>query len=91
MVGFMGLQTAKSMGYIDVDWQKIRDDAIKPLDTVSINECIVIVAICSSRRGQSRRMRHLSPNIVVSMRTYLSSTFFFTNFGRRRLLDESIF
>ena len=32
----MGLQTAKSMGYIDVDWDKIRDDAIKPLDTVRI-------------------------------------------------------
>lgn len=32
-VGFMGLQTAKSMGYVDVNWQKIRDDAIKPLDT----------------------------------------------------------
>jgi len=31
-VGFIGLQTAKSMGYIDVDWNKIRDDAIKPLD-----------------------------------------------------------
>ena len=23
------------MGYIDVDWNKIRGDAIKPLDTVS--------------------------------------------------------
>lgn len=34
-LGFMGLQTAKSMGYIDVDWTKIKDDAIKPLDTVS--------------------------------------------------------
>ena len=31
----MGLQTAKSMGYIDVDWKKIRDDAIQPFDTVS--------------------------------------------------------
>jgi len=33
-VGFIGLQSAKSMGYIDVDWNKIRDDAIKPLDKV---------------------------------------------------------
>mmetsp|Transcript_13564 Transcript_13564/g.28439 ORF Transcript_13564/g.28439 Transcript_13564/m.28439 type:complete len:127 (+) Transcript_13564:184-564(+) len=32
-VGFVGLQTAKNMGYIDVDWNKIRDDAIRPLDT----------------------------------------------------------
>jgi len=30
--GFIGLQTAKSHGYIDVDWDKIRGDAIKPLD-----------------------------------------------------------
>mmetsp|Transcript_6132 Transcript_6132/g.14883 ORF Transcript_6132/g.14883 Transcript_6132/m.14883 type:complete len:126 (-) Transcript_6132:1558-1935(-) len=31
-VGFMGLQTAKSYGYIDVDWNKIKGDAIAPLD-----------------------------------------------------------
>ncbi|KAG7355793.1 FUN14 family protein [Nitzschia inconspicua] len=30
--GFMGLQGAKSLGYIEVDWNKIKDDAIKPLD-----------------------------------------------------------
>ena len=33
-VGFVGLQTASHMGYIDVNWIKIRDDALKPLDTV---------------------------------------------------------
>ena len=33
-VGFMGLQAAKSYGYIDVDWNKVKDDAIKPLDAV---------------------------------------------------------
>ena len=37
-VGFMGLQTAKSMGYIDVHWDKIKDDAIKPLDAVSFTK-----------------------------------------------------
>jgi uncharacterized membrane protein (Fun14 family) len=31
-VGFMGLQGAKSLGYIDVNWNKIKDDALKPLD-----------------------------------------------------------
>jgi uncharacterized membrane protein (Fun14 family) len=31
-VSFMGLQGAKSLGYIDVDWNKIKDDALKPLD-----------------------------------------------------------
>ncbi len=34
-LGFIGLQTASSFGYLQVDWDKIRDDAIKPLDTVS--------------------------------------------------------
>ena len=37
-VGFMGLQTAKSMGYIDIHWDKIKDDAIKPLDAVSFTK-----------------------------------------------------
>lgn len=31
-MGFIALQGAKSYGYIDVDWTKIKDDAIKPLD-----------------------------------------------------------
>ena len=33
-VGFIGLQTASHFGYIDVDWGKVKDDALKPLDTV---------------------------------------------------------
>jgi FUN14 domain-containing protein 1 len=33
--GFVGLQGAAYCGYIDVDWIKIKDDALKPLDTVS--------------------------------------------------------
>lgn len=35
-IGFVGLQTAASMGYINVDWRKVKEDALKPLDTVSI-------------------------------------------------------
>ena len=35
-IGFVGLQTAVSMGYIDVDWSKVKNDALKPLDIVSI-------------------------------------------------------
>jgi uncharacterized membrane protein (Fun14 family) len=31
-LGFMGLQGASSLGYVAVDWNKIKDDAIKPLD-----------------------------------------------------------
>jgi len=33
-VGFMGVQAAAASGYIDVDWNKVKDDAIKPFDTV---------------------------------------------------------
>lgn len=33
--GFVALQTASSYGYIKMDWKKISDDAMKPLDTVS--------------------------------------------------------
>lgn len=33
-VGFVGVQSAVYAGYIQVDWLKIRDDAMKPLDTV---------------------------------------------------------
>ena len=34
-VGFISLQTVVHLGYIDVNWTKVRDDAIiKPLDTV---------------------------------------------------------
>lgn len=31
-IGFAGLQTAVHMGYIDVDWSKVKNDALKPLD-----------------------------------------------------------
>ncbi len=37
-IGFIGVQTAASMGYIDVDWNKIKDDAIKPLDLVRVKK-----------------------------------------------------
>ena len=36
-LGFMGVQAASSSGYIDVDWDKIRADAIDPLDVVSFS------------------------------------------------------
>jgi len=50
-VGFMGMQTAKNMGYIDVDWNKIKDDAIKPLDMVSVTYYGVIIDVSSTRRA----------------------------------------
>ena len=34
-VGFIGLQSAVSMGYIDVKWDKVKSDAMRPLDTVN--------------------------------------------------------
>ena len=33
--GFIALQTAASYGYIEVNWDKVKDDAIKQVDTVS--------------------------------------------------------
>ena len=47
----MGMQTAKNMGYIDVDWNKIKDDAIKPLDMVSVTYYGVIIDVSSTRRA----------------------------------------
>ena len=32
--GFIAVQTAVSYGYIDVNWEKVKDDAIKKIDTV---------------------------------------------------------
>eukprot|EP00934_Nitzschia_sp_Nitz4_P007017 Nitzschia sp. Nitz4//scaffold3_size479765//209991//210438//NITZ4_000088-RA/size479765-augustus-gene-1.565-mRNA-1//1//CDS//3329550722//7007//frame0 len=32
-LGFMGVQAAASEGYIDVDWMKVKESAIKPFDT----------------------------------------------------------
>jgi uncharacterized membrane protein (Fun14 family) len=34
-IGFMGVQAASSAGYLEVDWEKIKVDVIKPLDAVS--------------------------------------------------------
>ena len=36
--GFIALQTAASLGYIDVNWTKVKDDAIKKVDVVSETE-----------------------------------------------------
>lgn len=35
-MGFMALQGAAFLGYIEIDWAKVKKDAIKPLDTVSL-------------------------------------------------------
>ena len=47
-IGFVGLQTAVSMGYIDVDWSKVKNDALKPLDIVSIWKATTRSAILSN-------------------------------------------
>jgi uncharacterized membrane protein (Fun14 family) len=36
-IGFMGAQAAAASGYIEIDWDKVKNDAIKPFDTVSIS------------------------------------------------------
>ena len=50
------MQTAKNMGYIDVDWNKIKDDAIKPLDTVRITYYAVIIDVSSKQRAVTWRL-----------------------------------
>jgi uncharacterized membrane protein (Fun14 family) len=34
-IGFVGLQTAASFGYIVIDWEKVRIDVVKSVDTTS--------------------------------------------------------
>ena len=36
-LGFMGAQVAASSGYVDINWNKVKDDAIKPFDTVRVH------------------------------------------------------
>ena len=36
--GFIAVQTCVSAGYIQVDWGKVKDDAIKKVDTVRVEE-----------------------------------------------------
>ena len=33
--GFIAVQTCVSYGYLQVDWNKVKDDAVKRVDTVS--------------------------------------------------------
>lgn len=37
--GFIAVQTCVSYGYLDVDWEKVRNDAVKRVDTVSFIFC----------------------------------------------------
>ena len=34
--GFIAVQTCVSYGYLEVDWNKVKDDAVKKVDTVSV-------------------------------------------------------
>ena len=33
-VGYIGIQSGVNAGYINIDWEKVQEDAIKPIDTV---------------------------------------------------------
>jgi uncharacterized membrane protein (Fun14 family) len=50
-VGFISLQSAANAGYIDVNWGKLQEDAIKPIDTVS---------------AETPKMCHIQSQTVVS-------------------------
>ena len=41
-IGFMGAQAAAASGYIEIDWDKVKNDAIKPFDTVSIFDSVFL-------------------------------------------------
>ena len=45
-VSFIGLQSAVSAGYIDVNWEKVQEDAIKPIDTVRVFFVVVFERVC---------------------------------------------
>jgi uncharacterized membrane protein (Fun14 family) len=36
-VGFVALQSLAMAGYIEIDWMKVKDDAFKKVDTVSLS------------------------------------------------------
>jgi len=39
--GFIAVQTCVSYGYIQVDWDKVKDDAIRKVDTVSVQKTLL--------------------------------------------------
>jgi uncharacterized membrane protein (Fun14 family) len=43
-IGFIAVQTAVSAGYIEVDWNKVKGTALKPLDSVRY-DCIYITYV----------------------------------------------
>ncbi len=88
ITGFMGLQTAKSYGYIDVDWNKIKGDAIAPLDLVRMIEYIVMLAdfFCVVRFSSMKFL--VLTHVVLYRCVSIYHTIYFTHFGRLRRKNE---
>ncbi len=64
-VGFMGAQAAAASGYIAIDWEKVKDDAIKPFDTVSAYEFHITI--------------EMTMNVPSGPMTFLQIMFIFTD------------
>ena len=75
--GFIALQTLASLGYIDVNWTKVKDDAIKSVDVVSIKQNCSAEEIRNSNIFEylfrSRTHRYLL-HFVVLFRTATASS-----------------
>jgi uncharacterized membrane protein (Fun14 family) len=62
-VGFIFLQSLASAGYIEIDWLKVQDTAVKKLDIVSFVLCCVCVCVvCAGMRT----FWHPPPSTVLS-------------------------
>ena len=53
--GFIAVQTCVSYGYLEVDWNKVKDDAVKKVDTVSFFLLFVFFFFCY-KQNKSRKM-----------------------------------
>jgi uncharacterized membrane protein (Fun14 family) len=51
--GFIALQTIASYGYIDINWAKVKSDAVKSVDLVSVQDSSQRRVLCRLSRGQS--------------------------------------
>jgi uncharacterized membrane protein (Fun14 family) len=67
-VGFFGVQVAAHLKYIDVDWNKVKDDALKPFDTVSGRKRWFLLLLLENQQfHHSYFFPHtiLAPNLIL--------------------------
>ena len=52
--GFIAVQTCVSYGYLEVDWNKVKDDAVKKVDTVSFFLLFVFFSSVTSKINREK-------------------------------------